>query len=272
MLSDFTSRKFVRGTIHATVYLADCLEVLPHIADESIDLLWTDPPYGNSNHEGDFNARLNGHRGLEQRPIENDGPDSMRIVVGNMLVQAARVLRKDCCCCCCCGGGGGGPKKPTFAWVAQRMDMAGLTFFHSVIWDKVKPGLGWRYRRQYEMVMVAHREGGKLAWNEEYPAQSNVMRISKPRDDAHPNIKPVELVQRFVQQHTLPSGMVLDPFMGSGTTGVACFRTGRNFIGIEKDEEFFQTACDRLAAECNQDCFRFAAAPATVPETKELAL
>jgi len=214
---------------------------------ESVEMIWTDPPYGHANHDGDWNARLNDHRGIEGQPIENDKPDEMRAVVGGMLTQASRVLRKDCCCCCCCCGGGG--PKPTFAWVATRMDSNGLDFFHSVIWDKVNPGLGWRYRRQHEMVMVAHRTGGKLAWNDDYPAQSNVMRISKPRDNSHPNIKPAELVQRFVQQHTKPNETVLDPFMGSGTTGIACIRTGRNFIGIEKDPKHFATACDRIARE-----------------------
>jgi len=168
------------------IYHADCLELLPAFPPESFDMIWTDPPYGHGNHDGDWNARLNDHRGIEQRPIANDDADGMRLVVGGMLTEAARILKRDCCCCCCCGGG----PKPTFAWVANRMDTDGLSFFHSVIWDKVNPGLGWRYRRQHEMVMVAHRAGGKLAWNDEVKAVSNVVRVSKPRDDAHPNVKP----------------------------------------------------------------------------------
>ena len=239
-----------RGDLSVTLYLGDCLEVLPTLPDESMEMIWTDPPHGHSNHEGDWNARLNEHRGIEGRPIVNDEPEEMRTVVGGMLAQAARVLRRDCCCCCCCCGGGG--PKPTFAWVAMRMDTDGLSFFHSVIWDKVNPGLGWRYRRQHEMVMVAHRTGGKLAWNDEYPAQSNVMRMSKPSDDCHPNVKPIELVQRFIQQHTQPGATVLDPFMGSSTTGIACLRTGRNFIGIEKDPTHFATAVERIKREVNQ--------------------
>ena len=234
-----------------TLYCGDSLLVLPDIPDESAEMVWTDPPYGHKNHDGDWNSALNEHRGIEQRPIENDTGESMRSVVDGMLVHAARILRKDCCCCCCCCCGGGGPK-PTFAWVANRMDSEGLSFFHSVIWDKINPGLGWRYRRQHEMVMVAHRTGGKLSWNDEYPAQSNVMRISKPRDDIHPNVKPVELVERFICQHTQPGDTVIDPFMGSGTTGVACIRTGRKFIGIEMDETHFATAMNRIKDELAQ--------------------
>ena len=142
------------------LYLADCLEVMPHLADGSIEMIWTDPPYGHNNHDGDLNAQLNKHRGLLGRPIANDSPDAFRRVLDSMLLEAARILRPECCCCCCCCGGGG--PRPTFAWVAHRMDHKGLSFFHSVIWDKKNPGLGWRYRRQHEIIMVAHREGGKL--------------------------------------------------------------------------------------------------------------
>ena len=54
-------------------------------------------------------------------------------------------------------------------------------------------------------------------------------------------------------QAKVPIGAtVLDPYMGSGTTGIACLRTNRNFVGIEKDPEHFKTACARLEAECNQ--------------------
>lgn len=128
------------------------------------------------------------------------------------------------------------------------MDRDGLSFFHSVIWDKVNPGLGWRFRRQHEMVMVAHRSGGKLAWNEDIEPQPNVIRLSKPRDDQHPNIKPTELVERFIRQHTGQNGVVCDPFMGSGTAGVACANLGRKFVGIEIERKYFDIACERIAA------------------------
>jgi DNA modification methylase len=139
-----------------TLYHGDCLRVMPDLPPASVDLLWTDPPYGHGNHDGDLNARLNEHRGLEDHPIANDSGEQMRRVVDGMLREAVRVLKPDCCCCCCCCGGG---PRPTFAWVADRLDRDGLSFFHSVIWDKLNPGLGWRYRRQHEMVMVAHAAG-----------------------------------------------------------------------------------------------------------------
>lgn len=229
---------------NATLWQGDCTEILPTLADESVDMIWTDPPYGHGNHDGDFNARLNDHRGIEQKPIANDDGDEMRVVVDAMLIHAARLLKSDCCCCCCCCGGGG--PKPTFAWVADRMDRLGLTFFHSVIWNKINPGLGWRYRRQYEMVMISHRAGGKLLWRDEKRAIANIISISPPRDRLHPNEKPLELVEKFISLHSTKDQLILDPFMGSGTTGVACAKLGRRFIGIELDPKYFDIACQRI--------------------------
>jgi site-specific DNA-methyltransferase (adenine-specific) len=233
----------------AELYCWDCLEILPMLPPESVDMIWTDPPYGHSNAAGDFlsrRAEIMGD-GLDtaSEPIANDDMESMRAVVNVMLEQAARILKADCCCCCCCCGGGGGPR-PTFAWLAQRMDRDGLEFFHSVIWDKMNPGIGWRYRRQHEMVMIAHRRGGKLAWNADEPACPNVIRQSKPRGDEHPNLKPIGLIELFIRAHTKAGDVVVDPFMGSGTTGVACMNLGRKFIGIEIERKYFDIACERI--------------------------
>jgi site-specific DNA-methyltransferase (adenine-specific) len=141
----------------------------------------------------------------------------------------------------------GGPR-PVFAWLAERMDRGGLQFFHSVIWDKVNPGLGWRYRRQHEMLMVAHRAGGKLLWAEGAKATPNIFPLMPPRDRCHPNEKPVPLIAHFVALHTAPGQLILDPFMGSGTTGVVAAGRGRKFIGVELDPSHFETACRRISA------------------------
>jgi site-specific DNA-methyltransferase (adenine-specific) len=231
-----------------TIYHGDCREVLPRFPDQSIDVLWTDPPYGHSNHDGDLNSRLNNHRAVENLPIANDSPELMREVVDFALVQAARLLKEDCCCCCCCGGGGG--PRPTFAWVANRLDSLGLQFFHSVIWDKLNPGLGWRYRRQHEMVMVAHRVGGKLRWADESVAVPNIVKAFPPRERLHPNEKPLQLVTAFLAWHSQPGDTILDPFMGSGTTLRAAKDLGRHSIGIELEERYCEIAAHRLAQEC----------------------
>ena len=228
-----------------TIFHGDCREVMAELAAGSIRMIWTDPPYGHGNHCGDLNDQLNKHRGIESQPIANDTPEEFRDVMDCMLTEAVRVLADDCCCCCCCCGGGG--PRPTFAWVANRMDQSGLSFFHSLIWDKINPGLGWRFRRQHEMVMVAHKTGGKLAWAGEKAAVANVLRYSPPRDRLHPNEKPLEIPSLFIDLHTGMDDTVLDPFMGSGTTLRAAKDLGRKCIGIEIEEKYCEIAVKRLA-------------------------
>lgn len=240
----------------ATLYLGDCLEILEGLGRESVDMIWTDPPYGHRDQDGDLRAKMNRTAGRDNRPIANDDPDSFRHVVDGMLRQAARILKtRSVCCCCCAGGGGGGGFGPTFAWVADRMNRHGLSFFHCVIWDKKNPGLGWRYRRQYEMVMVAQLARGRLLWWRDNVSSPNIIPIGKLKGGEaawHPNLKPLALVEHFIQMHAAPGLTVLDPFMGSGTTGVACARLGRRFIGIELDEAYFDTACRRIAEAAAQ--------------------
>jgi site-specific DNA-methyltransferase (adenine-specific) len=235
------------------LFLGDCREILPSLPSESVTLLWTDPPYGHGNQNGDLQSARVGVKGARQQkaePIANDGQDSMRAVVDAMLTEAARILKSDCCCCCCCCCGGGGPK-PSFAWLAERMDREGLAFFHSVIWDKTArgPGMGWRFRRDHEMLMVAHRQGGTLAWVEDTAAISNILRFQPPIVRIHPNEKPLDLVLEFVRITTLPGEMILDPFCGSGVALRTAKDLGRKAIGIEIDERYAEIAARRMGQE-----------------------
>jgi site-specific DNA-methyltransferase (adenine-specific) len=247
-----------------TIYHGDCRDVLSQLPAASVTLSWTDPPYGNRNHEGDWNSRLNAHRGIEDVPIANDSPEEMRQVVDAALTLSMRLLVRDCCSCICTSGGGGsretrGDYGPPFAWAANRMDEKGLAFFHSVIWDKLKPGLGWRFRRQHEMIMVAHREGARLAWADDNVAVPNIIRLAPPRDRRHPNEKPFGLPALFISLTTKPGDLVLDPFAGSFTTLHAAKELGRRAIGIELDERYCEAAAERLSQRVLDLC-----APAVV--------
>jgi len=87
------------------IYHASCLEVMAAQPATSIDAIWTDPPYGNSNHDGDWNAALNKMRGLVSQPIANDSLEDMKSIVDAMLTESARILKKQASICCCCTGG-----------------------------------------------------------------------------------------------------------------------------------------------------------------------
>lgn len=235
-----------------TLYHGDALDVLPGLEPGSVRLLWTDPPYGHANQQGDLQAArvrdgVTGARKSQVQPIINDTPEAMWEAVDTALEYSARLLTVDSNCCCCCCSGGGGPNV-TFARTAIRMDRPPWTFFHAVVWDKSDRGhgMGWRFRRNYEFVMVSYLKRARLAWADDSRAVPNILRIKPPHKRSHPNEKPVELPSRFIEWTTKPGETVLDPFAGSGTTGRACKDLGRRCIMVEIEERYCQIAADRL--------------------------
>lgn len=241
-----------------TLHYGDCLEIMRGMEEKSIDFIFTDPPYGhNNNNNGDLIARWEAALGKkavpisEWRPIANDGEEANELFY-NALKEFNRLLMPGSCCCCCCGGGGG--PDPQFArWSLWMDDLIG--FKHMVIWDKGPMGMGWHYRRSYETVLVGTKKGASCRWYDDSHRIENVIRhIRKiiPRANQHPTEKPVELAKHFILLHTKPGDTVLDPFMGSGSTGEACAQTGRNFIGIELDKQFFDMAKSRLEKQVQQ--------------------
>jgi len=106
---------------------------------------------------------------------------------------------------------------------------------------------GDRPGQAVEGVVILHRTG-KKRWNG--GGGHAFWNASRDRGERlHPTQKPVSLMLDLVEQFSDTSETVLDPFMGSGTTGVAALRVGRSFVGVEKAEKAYQDACDRLAAE-----------------------
>ena len=131
-------------------------------------------------------------------------------------------------------------------------------FKQMVVWDKGPMGMGWHYRRSYEVVLVGEKPGAACRWYGEHDKE-NIIRpgaygIRKiiPQDDEHPCAKPVELYQHFINLHSQEHDVVIDPFMGAGPCAVACIRKNRRFIGIEIDEKYFDIAVDRVKKELNR--------------------
>ena len=244
-----------------------------------VRLVWTDPPYGNRNQETGHDLQsarvrdnVKGARKKACIPIANDTPEAMREVVSAALRLASPLLAPERNAFCVCCSGGGGPGGPSFAWLANQMDTLqrwtvdscpgvefstgnGLEFFHAVVWDKSGRGhgLGWRFRRDYEFVMVAHRKGDRLAWRDESTAVPNIVFVPPSDNTYHPNEKPVALPLWFIDLCTDKGELVLDPFMGSGTTLRAAKDAGRKAVGIEADERY----CEAAARRIDQQVFDF---------------
>jgi site-specific DNA-methyltransferase (adenine-specific) len=115
------------------------------------------------------------------------------------------------------------------------------------------PGNWWP--SAFELAVYGYRPGAYFG--DDDPARSNVFRYDALRNgngekNGHPTQKPIALMQRIANAITRPGAAIIDPFMGSGTTGVAALRLGRKFTGIEIDERWFDIACRRIEAEARQ--------------------
>lgn len=209
----------------ADLYLGDCNAILPEIY--MVDSVITDPPYSIKTHEG---ARTGGGDDIL---IDFQSISSKDLVsLSSSLVSKSKnwvVMTCDWLHC---------------AALANEMPDE---FIRAGVWVKPngmpqytgdRPSMGW------ESVAILHRAGRKK-WNG--GGRHAVWNIPKVSGN-HPTEKPIALVESFVSLFTNPGDLVLDPFMGSGTTGVACANLGRRFIGIERDEKYYRIAKQRIEA------------------------
>lgn len=210
-------RKEVIG--NATLYLGDCLEILPTL--EKVDAVITDPPYGIG-----FS-----HHGQNVRGIGN----------GKYKTAFADVKI----------AGDDKPFDPS-PWIGfERVILWGANHFASRLQDTDK-WLIWDKREAESTLSFADCE---MAWTN-LPGQARMFRHywngmlkASERGEArvHPTQKPIALMRWCIDQTALPSGScVLDPYMGSGPTGIAACQAGMRFIGVELLEPYFNIACQRI--------------------------
>jgi site-specific DNA-methyltransferase (adenine-specific) len=113
-----------------------------------------------------------------------------------------------------------------------------------LVWDKVNQGMGYHWRGRHEYIVML--EKGKRRLND--LGKADVL-VHKRVNKGYPTEKPFSLVEEIILNSTQPGEWVLDPFAGSGTTGVACVRTGRRFVGIEIEPKYWEIAVRRVRAE-----------------------
>jgi site-specific DNA-methyltransferase (adenine-specific) len=200
------------------LYLGDCRHILPTLP--KVDAVVTDPPYGISyNRETEPQEKhVQSHRMQIAQVIGDDEPFDPTPV---LAVGKAHILWGANCYASRL------PDSP--AWLA---------------WDKVT--------RNNLALRISEVE---LAWTNcvGRPAihrfmWSGAYRDAERGENYHPTQKPVSLMSWCLTRPGVPDGLVLDPYMGSGPTGIACTNLGRKFIGIEIDRKYFDIACERIAA------------------------
>jgi site-specific DNA-methyltransferase (adenine-specific) len=213
-----------------TLYRAACEDVLPSLS--GIDSIVTDPPYGAKETHG---------KHLSGVTLRDGTPAGQALGFDGISEEECVELARQWC-------------ELARRWVVftcewkfgHALEKAG----HLVrlgIWRKPdgapqftgdRPGTGW------EAVAVCHRPGRKR-WNG--GGKHGFWTFPKGQNTSgHPTGKPLGLLKAFVSDFTDEGEVVLDPFMGSGTTGVACQKLGRRFIGIERETKYFDIACKRI--------------------------
>lgn len=228
-----------------TLHLGDALEVMESL--DRVEAIITDPPYcsGSVSEASRTAAKGQGLRSENLTKLgwfvgDNMGTAGLAMLLRSMAFRGLQILDPTGSVLVFCD------------WrmvpnLAPTIESAGLRFQNMVVWDKGMMGLGMGFRAQHEIIL--HYTAGAPKYHD--LGTSNVIRTARvsASDREHQTQKPTELMEALVKVVAPPGGRVLDPFMGSGSTGVAAVAAGRAFVGIERDAEHFDTACRRISDE-----------------------
>ena len=226
----------------------DCLDWLTGEPDESVSAFVTDPPYcsGSISEAGRTRAT---HQGLRSETIkagrfkwfdgDNMGTAGLSWLLRAVAFEAVRLLEDGGSFVCFCDW------RMTSA-LEPAIESAGLRKSGLIVWNKGSMGLGVGFRPQMELAMHFTKGVGRF-----YDKSiGNVITVPRPTGDEreHETQKPIDLMRSIVRVVASPGGLVVDPFTGSGSTGVAALLEGRRFLGFERAAGHVETARSRIAA------------------------
>ncbi len=214
----------------------DCLELMKNIPDGSVDLILTDPPYNIARNN---NFKTMGRAGIDFGEWDK-GFNQFA-----WLSEIPRILKPN------------GSVVIFNDWknigeIAKHCESLGLTIKDMLRWEKTNPmprNRDRRYITDFECAIWLTNKCAKWEFHRLSEAyQRPVFRypVVMGANKFHPTQKPVKLLEDIILIHSSIGEVVFDPFMGSGSTGVACVNTNRNFIGIELDDTYFEIAKQRI--------------------------
>ena len=238
---------YVADGVAWQVECADALDTLRRLPDASIDALVTDPPYC-SGGVGEAQRTAAKGQGLRSGTLQrfgwfvgdNMGTAGLTWLLRSIAFEACRVVKPSGSVVIFCDWRMQSALQPA-------IESAGLRYQGLIVWDKGSMGLGTGFRNQHELAL--HFTLGAPEYHDKgTPNVLKTKRVSKA-ERVHQTEKPADLLRRIVRVVSPEGGVVVDPFAGSGSTGVAALAEGRRFIGVERDPDHAETARQRLAAE-----------------------
>ncbi len=217
-----------------TIQCMDCLLGMDFIPNDSIDLILTDPPYGISRELNCKGKKLGSTAVLDFNFGEWDKFNQEWFEVA---IKKTRGWMMTFCA------------KKDVGYFIDRLEKAGFIAVDVIVWQKPDPiplNAKSRFLNAWEAIVVGKKPGA--LWNSNY--EHNIIKVQAPKGASrvHPTQKPVELIKKLIQLTTNEGDLILDPFMGSGTTAVACLESSRDYIGFEISKEYCKLASDRLKA------------------------
>ena len=222
------------------LYNVDSIELMKKMESESIDLIVTDPPYKTTKRGGTGNSG-----GMCKKKEFSDGKGGFKhnnVKPIEYIPQFYRILKEGSHCYIM-------TNHVNLQEILNTATKCGFHFIKCLIWDKGNKIMGQCYMSQFEYILFLRKGKHKKINN---CGTSDILSIpnKKTKDENGKNLhdteKPVNLMKILVENSSNESDLVLDPFMGIGSTGVACLNTNRKFIGIELDEKYFNIAKERL--------------------------
>jgi len=234
------------------IYNMDCLKLLKQMPDKCIDLVLTDPPYNISKlNDNRDRSKLNSPIMRRKSPLKYDFGEWDNKERGDFLDFTKEWIKE---CCRVLKENGTiisffNKEDISFlGWIAKDYGVRTRTIFS---WHKTNPVPSFRkvnYLSACEFLWV----GSKGKWTFNFKQQKEMHNFFETANKSsygktkHPTEKPESLISHLIEIHSNKGDLVLDPFMGSGTTAVACVKLNRNFIGFEISEDYVKMANERL--------------------------
>jgi site-specific DNA-methyltransferase (adenine-specific) len=226
--------------VKPVLWLGDCHRLMPVLPDASVDLLLTDPPYGAGHHLWDVMPDLGAMWSELRRIMKPNAPMILFAALpfaADLIVSAREIFGKEMLKADLIW-----PKtwSPDFVLAGSRP----IHFHENILVFSTGVTISQSQttrRMPYYPLEVAEEDRWPRSLLDEYPAKATDRGL-------HPTQKPVELLKYLVRLFSRSGEVVLDPFMGSGSTGVAAAELGRHFIGIEREQQYYDAARTRLPA------------------------